>query len=152
MPSLWLPSSWSDRLGELLAPSGDLKSAPLRRDVRSLGTLLGIVLREQAGAGIYDDVETMRLAAIARRDARDATPALPALKQIVAEPNRAYQLARAFSFYFELINLAETNHRKRRRLANQLEENAPQRGSLRGTLRVLRRRGIRPFSHAGPAG
>ena len=28
----------------------------------------------------------------------------------------AYQLARAFGFYFELINLAETNHRKRRRL------------------------------------
>ena len=30
----------------------------------------------------------------------------------------AYQLARAFGFYFELINLAETNHRKRRRLSH----------------------------------
>ncbi len=26
---------------------------------------------------------------------------------------QAYQLSRAFAFYFELINLAETNHRKR---------------------------------------
>ena len=141
MPSLWLPTAWSDRLDELLAPSGDRKSAPLRRDVRSLGTLLGAVLREQAGEGIYDDVETMRLAAIARRDAEDATPTLPALGQMVEEPARAYQLARAFSFYFELINLAETNHRKRRRLAHQLEENVPQRGSLRGTLRAMRAAG-----------
>ena len=30
---------------------------------------------------------------------------------------RAICLTRAFGFYFELINLAETNHRKRRRLA-----------------------------------
>ncbi|HEX4651058.1 MAG TPA: phosphoenolpyruvate carboxylase, partial [Granulicella sp.] len=54
-----------------------------------------------------------------------------------------YQLARAFSFYFELINLAETNHRKRRRLAHQLDSSAPpQRGSLRGALRHLRLAGI----------
>src|SRR6185312_14768263 len=49
----------------------------------------------------------------------------------------------AFGFYFELINLAETNHRKRRRLAIQLDPNAaPQRGDLRGTLRRLREAGI----------
>ncbi len=65
------------------------------------------------------------------------------------DPLRAYQLARAFSFYFELINLAETNHRKRRRLAHQLEEpgNAAgsgkvQRGSLEGTLRAMRTAGF----------
>jgi phosphoenolpyruvate carboxylase len=67
MPSLWLPSSWSQRLAELTAPSGDLASAPLRRDVRSLGMLLGRVLREQATAGIYESVEALRKAAIVRR-------------------------------------------------------------------------------------
>ena len=59
----------------------------------------------------------------------------------------AYQLARAFGFYFELINLAETNHRKRRRLSHQLSESvspasAVQRGDLRGTLRRMRQAGI----------
>jgi len=59
----------------------------------------------------------------------------------------AYQLTRAFGFYFELINLAETNHRKRRRLSHQLSENASstgavQRGDLRGTLRRLREAGV----------
>ena len=41
MALLWNPESWSQRLAELEAQSGDLKEAPLRRDVRSLGTLLG---------------------------------------------------------------------------------------------------------------
>ena len=46
MPQLWKPANWSDRLAELEARTGDLKEAPLRRDVRSLGMLLGEVLRE----------------------------------------------------------------------------------------------------------
>ena len=44
MALLWSPESWSQRLAELEAQSGELKEAPLRRDVRSLGILLGVVL------------------------------------------------------------------------------------------------------------
>ena len=43
MPSLWTPESWPERLAELEARSGDAKQAPLRRDIRSLGALLGQV-------------------------------------------------------------------------------------------------------------
>ena len=147
MPSLWLPTSWGERLAELLEPSPELKSAPLRRDIRSLGMLLGKVLREQAAPGVYEDVESLRQSAIARREGR-AIPATTDLVEQAGDPARAYQLARAFSFYFELINLAETNHRKRRRRAHQLEESAsgapakPQRGSLQGTLRAMREAGF----------
>jgi hypothetical protein len=43
-----------------------------------------------------------------------------ALRRVQALSNApAYQLARAFAFFFELINLAKTNHRKRRRLSSQ---------------------------------
>jgi phosphoenolpyruvate carboxylase len=151
MPSFWTPSNWPQRLAELQAPTGDLKEAPLRRDVRSLGALLGGVLREQAGENLYEAVEALRRIAIARRDADakgDAAAAAShlqrALRRVGAlELPNAYQLARAFGFYFELINLAETNHRKRRRLAIQLDPKAhPQRGDLRGTLRRLREAGI----------
>ncbi len=132
MPSLWVAESWAGRLGELLDP--EAKGAPLRRDVRSLGVLLGQVLREQAAPGIYESVEALRQAAIARREGGAGFAAVTA-----GEPERAYQLARAFSLYFELINLAETNHRKRRRLAHQLEDaDVVQRGSFQGTLRALR--------------
>ncbi|MEO6911806.1 MAG: phosphoenolpyruvate carboxylase, partial [Edaphobacter sp.] len=151
MPSLWTPPNWPQRLAELQAPTGDLKEAPLRRDVRSLGILLGGVLREQAGGSLYDSVEALRRTAIARREADakgDADAAASHLQQALRhvdalELSTANQLARAFGFYFELINLAETNHRKRRRLAIQLDPNAaPQRGDLRGTLRRLREAGL----------
>ena len=39
---------------------------------------------------------------------------------------RAYQVTKAFATYFELTNLAETNHRKRRRRAGKLDrDHAP---------------------------
>ncbi|MBB5340292.1 phosphoenolpyruvate carboxylase [Tunturiibacter gelidoferens] len=159
MPSLWSPTDWPQRLAELQAPTGELKEAPLRRDVRSLGMLLGEVLREQAGAPLYESVETLRRIAIARREAEapqtgaaDQTVATAHLQQALARVHTldlpaAYQLARAFGFYFELINLAETNHRKRRRLSLQLNQSANsagsiQRGDLRGTLRRLRQAGF----------
>jgi phosphoenolpyruvate carboxylase len=159
MPSLWSPTDWPQRLAELQAPTGELKEAPLRRDVRSLGMLLGDVLREQAGDPLYEAVEALRRTAIARREAEapqngvaNQADATAHLQQALARVHTldlaaAYQLARAFGFYFELINLAETNHRKRRRLSLQLNQaaapsSAIQRGDLRGTLRRLREAGI----------
>jgi phosphoenolpyruvate carboxylase len=159
MPSLWTPTDWPQRLAELQTSTGELKEAPLRRDVRSLGMLLGEVLREQAGDSLYDAVEALRRGAIARREAEapqigaaDQASASAHLKQALArvrtlELPAAYQLARAFGFYFELINLAETNHRKRRRLSHQLRQgssssSSAQRGDLRGTLRRMRESGI----------
>jgi phosphoenolpyruvate carboxylase len=153
MASLWTPDSWTERLAELEARTGDAKQAPLRRDIRALGTLLGDVLREQSGDALFDAVESLRRTAIARREAEaanDAPSALNLLEEAQAlthtaasAPEQAYRLARAFAFYFELINLAETNHRKRRRTSALLDAEAPpQRGSLRGTLRRMRAAGV----------
>jgi len=152
MALLWSPESWSKRLAELEARSGDLKAAPLRRDVRSLGILLGEVLREQAGDELFEIVEALRKgtirrrAAEARRNRKEAARQdIEALKLVHKLPvEQAVLLTRAFAFYFELINLAETNHRKRRRLALQLTgETALQRGSLAGTFATMKRVGIR---------
>jgi phosphoenolpyruvate carboxylase len=151
MALLWNPESWPQRLAELEAQSGELKEAPLRRDVRSLGTLLGEVLREQAGDDLFAHVEALRQGTIRRRDAESsgkyeeaARQAATALELVHSLPvERAVLLTRAFAFYFELINLAETNHRKRRRVALRLNGKAGrQRGSLAGTLSEMRRVGI----------
>src|ERR1700678_1801910 len=152
MTLLWKPESWSLRLAELEARSGDIKEAPLRRDVRSLGMLLGQALREQAGEKLFAEVEELRQIAIRRREAQEGAPPKTEAAQLFAKALgsvhsldlvQAYRLARAFAFYFELINLAETNHRKRRRLSLQLTGEAEtQRGSLRGTLRAMRNAGI----------
>jgi phosphoenolpyruvate carboxylase len=151
MALLWNPESWSQRLAEIEAQSGDLKEAPLRRDVRSMGTLLGIVLREQAGDELFAQVEALRQGTIRRRDAdahgkseeaaRHDSAAMALVHSLPVE--RAVLLTRAFAFYFELINLAETNHRKRRRVALRLSGQAGrQRGSLEGTFSEMRRVGI----------
>ena len=133
------------------AQTGELKEAPLRRDVRSLGTLLGEVLREQAGDELFSQVEALRQGTLRRRDAEaagrndeaaeQAAGALALVHSLAVE--QSILLTRAFAFYFELINLAETNHRKRRRTALYLSGEADrQRGSLAGTLSKMLRVGI----------
>jgi len=135
----------------LEAQTGELKEAPLRRDVRSLGTLLGEVLREQAGDELFSQVEALRQGTLRRRDAEaagrndeaaeQAAGALALVHSLAVE--QSILLTRAFAFYFELINLAETNHRKRRRTALYLSGEADrQRGSLAGTLSKMLRVGI----------
>lgn len=164
-PLLWKPESWPSRLEELEARTGELKEVPLRRDVRSLGMLLGEVLREQAGERLFRLEEDLRQLSIERREAAangDSARAAQLLKQQMARVAEldlpdGYQLTRAFAYYFELINLAETNHRKRRRTSMQMrtEDSAQgtgksarkpgdpvQRGSFRGTLRAMRQAGI----------
>ncbi len=150
--ALWGDGSQAARLAELIANRADpAKELPLRRDVRSLGILLGRVLVEQEGEGFFDVVEQLRRQLIEQREldtsneferslrlmarAREVVAALPV--------EDAYRVTKAFAIYFELTNLAETNHRKRRRRAAQLQsvETALQ-GSFRGTLLRMRGTGI----------
>ncbi len=152
MDLLWKPENWNERLEELQSFDPERKDAPLRRDVRSLGTLLGRVLREQAGDELFRAVEDLRRLTTEGREARiagNAQAAQSLLDRAIArvkncDTNFAEQLTRAFAFYFELINLAETNHRKRRRRAHHLlgSKSAPQPGEIRGTLRRMREAGI----------
>jgi phosphoenolpyruvate carboxylase len=147
---LWKPESWSARLAELEARTGEVKEAPLRRDVRSLGMLLGEVIREQAGERLYALEEELRSMAIRRREADGAgkhEEAQSLMDEAFARVQAldlvdAYNLTRAFAFYFDLINLAETNHRKRRRQSLRLNAANVARGTIRGTLRIMRTAGI----------
>ncbi len=148
---LWGAGDQTTRLAELIADDPELKEAPLRRDVRSLGRLLGEVLKEQGGPELFDAVEELRLLAIEYRDepheGRDEH-ARELLERAAGRVARldlpaAYRLSKAFAIYFELTNLAETNHRKRRRRAALLSPTRPpQPGSIRGTLRRMREAGM----------
>jgi phosphoenolpyruvate carboxylase len=88
---------------------------PMRRDVRLLGDVLGEVIRDSAGPELLADVEHLRRAVIeARRGARDAS-AGDEIAALVASwsLDRADQVARAFTVYFHLANLAEEHQRIR---------------------------------------
>ena len=69
---LWKTDAQAERLAELMGDDPTLKEAPLRRDVRSLGTLLGRVLREQEGDELFAAVEELRRLAIAHRGSEGA--------------------------------------------------------------------------------
>jgi phosphoenolpyruvate carboxylase len=84
---------------------------PLRREVRLLGDMLGQVLSEYGGAGLLEDVEQLRRTVIAARDTDDEGAAS---RLVESWPiGRAEQVARAFTCYFQLVNLAEERHRAR---------------------------------------
>jgi phosphoenolpyruvate carboxylase len=67
---LWKVEDQFERLDELTSNKAEVKEMPLRRDVRSLGRLLGDVIKEQAGDELFARVEQLRLLAIEHRDKR----------------------------------------------------------------------------------
>ncbi|MGC5628882.1 phosphoenolpyruvate carboxylase [Georgenia sp. Z1344] len=97
-------------------PNGTASGVPdaMRADVRLLGNMLGQVLKESGSEGLYDDVETLRELVIDARRASSATDIARA-EEVVAgfTPERAIEVARAFSCYFHLANLAEEQQRVR---------------------------------------
>ena len=86
--------------------------AALRREVRLLGDVLGQVLAEYGGPGLLEDVELLRRTVIAARDS-DAQERAAASLVASWSIDRAEQVARAFTCYFQLVNLAEERHRAR---------------------------------------
>jgi phosphoenolpyruvate carboxylase len=153
MSPLWNVENQAARLEELTSHDLDLKEVPLRRDVRSLGRLLGEVLKEQVGDKFFSAVEELRVLLIEHRelhaepehDVEKERRLIERAERIVSRLDvaEAQQMAKAFAIYFELTNLAETNHRKRRRRAAQTSpELLAQPGSFLGTLRRMRDAGI----------
>jgi phosphoenolpyruvate carboxylase len=115
--------------------------APLREDVRRLGTLVGNMLAEQVSPAFLEEVERVRTAAIARR--HEGAP-LSLLAQLLTGVDVAHAeaLARAFATYFQAVNIAERVHRIRRRRDYQREGGAPQPESLLDVLGRLKEQGV----------
>ena len=88
----------------------------LREEVHLVGELLGQVIAEQAGDSLLADVEQLRRTVIrARTDGDLRGGHVEAAGALVASwsLDRAEQVARAFTCYFHLVNLAEERFRAR---------------------------------------
>ncbi len=109
----------------------------LHADVNRLGRVLGDVLREQRGQRFFDLVEEVRTGTKARREqGADPAPLSRRLAEVALED--AEGLVRAFSMYFQLVNLAEEHERVRQ--AARAE--GPREEGLEEALRTLHARGI----------
>jgi phosphoenolpyruvate carboxylase len=118
------------------------KDRALREDVHRLGELVGELVREQGGEALFDLVETARKLAIAHREGDQA--AYAELKQLLASlaPSTARDFIRAFSTYFQMVNMAEKVHRIRRRRAYLRDSSAPQPFGFVDILQRLKAQGV----------
>jgi phosphoenolpyruvate carboxylase len=113
--------------------------APLRRNVRLLGDILGRVLVEQEGEGLLADEERIRRLS---RDARAGGPREELGAAVRGlDLDRQAEVLRAFAMYFQLANIAEQHHRLRRRRQYERERRLS-RESLAEAFDRLERAGV----------
>lgn len=117
--------------------------APLRRDVRLLGAMLGDTVRELEGEAAFHTVEHVRRAAKAARAGDKAAEAELRATLQALPIERAVPVARAFAGFLTLANIAEQHHRTRRRRDHLRQPDAPpQRGSFEDALDRLEAAGV----------
>ncbi|KAA8995288.1 phosphoenolpyruvate carboxylase [Paenibacillus spiritus] len=116
----------------------------LRRDVRFLGNILGEVLVHQGGNELLEIVEKIRETSKSLRSLF-----LPELhtefKEMISslDPENRHQVIRAFAIYFQLVNIAEQNHRiRRKRDYERSAGETVQPGSIESAVQELRERGF----------
>ncbi|HIY43118.1 MAG TPA: phosphoenolpyruvate carboxylase, partial [Candidatus Nocardiopsis merdipullorum] len=98
--------------------------------------MLGTILAESGGEDLLADVEKLRRAVIEARDGTVSTEEITAI--VGAWPlERAKQVARAFTVYFHLANLAE-EHQRMRALRERDDAANPPRESLAAAVRAVR--------------
>ena len=122
------------------------KDLPLKEDTRLLGRLLGNVLLAQTGEAGYGRVEAIRQTAIRFR--RAGSTDAPAVKRElesllnVLPIGQTLEVVRGFSYFSQLVNIAEDVHQNRRRRAHALAGSPPQIGSVARTLERAAAAGI----------
>jgi len=121
------------------------KDRELRSRVKLLGSLLGNVIRSQAGPEVLRVVERLRKGFIALREREDPARRRRLRSLIAAlSPDTVTHVVRAFTTYFQVVSIAEEafHHRQRHRLMSTGDPLWP--GSFDHSLRGLRARGITP--------
>jgi phosphoenolpyruvate carboxylase len=141
-------SSRVPRAGYADLPPGigfEPKDEPLRRDINLLGRVLGRVLFEQEGKDLFETEEEIRLLCKRLRFEYDPELDKRLRRRIDAlSVEELQKIVRAFSVYFQLVNIAERYHRvRRRRQYESSPDNPPQRASLASALARLKSEGLR---------
>ena len=112
----------------------------MRRDVRLLGDMLGEVISDAGGADLLADVERLRHAVIAARQTGGGGAEIFSLVSSWSH-ERAEQVARAFTVYFHLVNLAEEQQRVRTLAARDSGDQPPRESLADAVARITDEQG-----------
>lgn len=116
---------------------------PLRDDIRLLGRLLGEVIQASEGERVFDTIETLRRTAVRfRREGSKADSKLLEQRVKRLRGNDPNVVARAFSYFLHLSNIAEDRDQNRTQRAYALANDTPARGSLREAVALLAEQGV----------
>jgi phosphoenolpyruvate carboxylase len=117
------------------------KDLPLRNDIHRLGDMLGETLKRFGGRKLFETEERVR--ALCKGLRTHHSPADERkLKRLLHGLNldEAIGVIRAFSVYFQLVNIAEQHHRIRRKRFYELHTpDWPQRGSIAHTFSRIKK-------------
>lgn len=120
------------------------KDYPLRRDVRFLGHILGDVLVMHGGQELFNHVEKIRELTKELRSSFQPD-VLERCKEEIHQlsPEMRQDVIRAFAIYFQLVNIAEQNHRVRRhRHYRRSASGEIQPHSIESAVRQLKEEGL----------
>nr|WP_314355390.1 phosphoenolpyruvate carboxylase [uncultured Achromobacter sp.] len=116
---------------------------PLRHDIRLLGRFLGAVIAECEGKRVFDTIETLRRTAVKfRREGNEADSKLLEQRVKRLQGNDPNSVARAFSYFLHLANIAEDRDQNRRQRTRALAGDTAPRGSLRDAVQTLGKQGV----------
>lgn len=128
-----------------------VQDARLRWTVRQLGNLVGATIIEQEGETIFELVEEIRSLTRAQRQG-DITADVQIEQRtahLVDDLEKTLGVLKAFTTYFQLINLAEEQQRVRvlRQRASQAEEHdQPMSETIAEAVETLHAEGVQPFA------
>lgn len=121
------------------------REKPLRNDVRFLGNILGKVIIEQEGKRVFDIEEKIRALTKEMRSnyMRSQMEELVSTIRDLSDDD-LYKISRAFTTYFKLVNIAEQNHRIRRRREYKYVSDIKdsEEGSVESLFKTLGERGV----------
>ncbi len=117
---------------------------PLRNSVRQLGNILGEVLGEQGGPALLEQVEEIRKQSIELRNNFSLAGQEALLKRCAGlQLDTSFDLVRAFTTYFHLVNLAEERSRLRTLQAREIQNpTLPRSESIEAALKELKEEGV----------
>ena len=114
-------------------------NSSLSQDIHTLGSWLGVIIQEQNGMDAYELVEEIRAMSKARRSG-DSAAAFQLAERLESLPLDSKQiLIKAFSNYFQLINIAEDLQRIR--VIRQREAKGTLRESIVNAVQALQANG-----------